>query len=60
MDVPVLVDDFVLMTVPAHPYNLVWILTAISIFVYPAGLSLRCMGGFNFWRPGRLFQSMPS
>jgi hypothetical protein len=43
------VDDFVFMTEPIHPYNLVWILltsTVISIFIYLAGLFLGRTGGF--------------
>jgi len=47
--------DLVLMTVPAHPYDQVWILsilTSISVFVYPTGFSFRSLGGFlEVWKP---------
>ena len=42
--------DLVLMTVPAHPYDRVWILsdlTSISVFVYPTDFSFRSLGGFR-------------
>ena len=42
--------DVVLTTVPARPYDQVWILsilTSISVFVYPTGFSFRGLGGFR-------------